>query len=165
MAAATVLCCLKFYPETGMLLCCYAVVKGKNPGYALCCLQRDIGKPTVHHLAHADLTEANLTEVCLEGVALAKTNLTAANLTGADLIGANLSEVDFSNATLKELNINAANFSDAILNNTLTLSFPKIWNDDGSDITLNHFNNQSSLLTSINSIDNKYNELKIKLAC
>ncbi len=32
-------------------------------------------------------------------------------------------------------------------------------------ITLNHFNNQSSLLTSINSIDNKYNELKIKLAC
>jgi len=50
VAAATVLCCLKFYPETGMPLCCYAVVKGKNPGYALCCLQRDTGKPTGHHL-------------------------------------------------------------------------------------------------------------------
>ncbi|MDR5616752.1 pentapeptide repeat-containing protein [Arsenophonus sp.] len=116
-------------------------------------------------LIDANLTNANLMNANLAHADLTEVDLTGANLTGADLIGANLSEVDFSNAILKELNINAANFSDAILNNTLTLFLPKIWNDDSLDITLNHFNNQSSLLTSINSIDNKYNELKIKLAC
>lgn len=116
-------------------------------------------------LTDVNLTGANLTNACLVGTDFTRTNLTNTNLTGANLAGANLMGVDLSSAILKKLNINATNFSDASLNNTLTLSLPKRWNDRNLDTTLNHFNNQNSLLTSINSIDDKYNELKTKLAC
>ena len=116
-------------------------------------------------LTDVNLTGANLTNADLIGIDFRRANLTNTNLTGANLTGASLINVDLSSAILKELTINSANFSGASLNDTLSISLPEIWNDENLDIILNHFNNQNSLLTSINSIDEKYNKLKIKLAC
>lgn len=140
-------------------------------------------------IANANLTDANLTKANLTGVILVDTNLngvnfTSANLTQAklngltlreaifdqaDLTGANLansdvSNADLSNTILKELTISNTNFAGASLHDSFTLHLPGEWDEDTLDALLNHFNNQSSLLTSLNTIDNRYSELKNKLA-
>ncbi|WGL98747.1 pentapeptide repeat-containing protein [Arsenophonus sp. aPb] len=140
-------------------------------------------------ISGADLTNTNLSMVNLSGATLAHTKLQGANFTNAkltqaylndltlheaifdqaDLTGANLAKTDVSNADLsntilKELSIMNTNFAGASLNDSFTLRLPDEWDEDVLDVVLNHFNNRSSLLTSLNSIDDRYQELKNKLA-
>ena len=60
------------------------------------------------------------------------------------------------------------NNDSAILDNTIdnfTLSLPSKWNEHNLEFELNHFNPQGrSILISIDSIDDKYSQLKTKLA-
>ncbi|HGJ5897361.1 pentapeptide repeat-containing protein [Arsenophonus apicola] len=131
------------------------------------------------NLTKANLTDASLIDTNLQGVNFTNANLTKANLNAltlrgaifnqADLTGANLANTDVSNADLsntilKELSIMNTNFAGASLNDSFTLHLPNEWDEDELDGMLNHFNNQSSLLTSLNSIDDRYQELKNKLA-
>ncbi|MFS1564038.1 MAG: pentapeptide repeat-containing protein [Candidatus Arsenophonus phytopathogenicus] len=104
------------------------------------------------------MIEVNLTEV-----KMIKANLSHANLTNTNLINVDLSNIDSHSAILEELNINNTNFAGASLNNTLTLALPNNWSARNLEAKLNHFNYQGSLLTSIASIDDKYNELKINI--
>ncbi|WGL99603.1 pentapeptide repeat-containing protein [Arsenophonus sp. aPb] len=117
----------------------------------------------------ANLTNANLSKANLAGADLTETNLVGVNLAGANLTGAtlnkvNLNNIDLHDVILRELDINQTNFAGAILNDSLTLALPVRWDATDLDIKLNHFNNQGSLLTSIDSIDDHYSELKTKLA-
>ncbi|CAA2929606.1 pentapeptide repeat-containing protein [Arsenophonus endosymbiont of Bemisia tabaci] len=107
----------------------------------------------------ANLSQSNLTHANLTGANLANTNLTDANLTNVDL-----SNIDLHSAILEKLDINNTNFAGASLNNTLTLALPNNWRARNLETKLNHFNYQGTLLTSIASIHDRYNELKIKLA-
>lgn len=137
------------------------------------------------NLTNANLTKINLSEAELIDTNLANANLQLANLTDSYLINVNLANtnlagVDFSGAFLRRINFRGANlgdanlegvdiisvdFSGALLNNTLSLNPFIEWSDANLDLILNHFaHEEGSFLTSINSIDDRYRELKTKLA-
>nr|WP_255479096.1 pentapeptide repeat-containing protein [Arsenophonus endosymbiont of Aphis craccivora] len=132
------------------------------------------------NLTKVNLNEANLTEANLTNANLQLANLTDANLINVNLTGTNLAGTDFSGALLRRINFRDANladanlagvdiiavdFSGALLNSTLTINPFIEWNDETLDLILNHFHNlEGSLLTSIDSIDDRYSELKTKLA-
>ncbi|WP_180560533.1 pentapeptide repeat-containing protein [Arsenophonus endosymbiont of Apis mellifera] len=137
------------------------------------------------NLTDANLTKINLSEAELIDTNLANANLQLANLTDSYLINVNLANtnlagVDFSGAFLRRINFRGANlgdanlegvdiisvdFSGALLNNTLSLNPFIEWSDANLDLILNHFaHEEGSFLTSINSIDDRYRELKTKLA-
>jgi uncharacterized protein YjbI with pentapeptide repeats len=124
---------------------------------------------TKNNLTGSELRNANLTKAKLKKANLTNANMSGASmleadLTEATLINTNLSGADLSDATLKELWILGANFTGAKLNNTsFTLALPK-WTENNLNTALNHFDNKISLLTTIDSIDNQYSELKNKLA-
>lgn len=124
---------------------------------------------TKANLIYANLTKANLTSANLEKANLTRANLENAklsytNLTGADLTAANFSNTNLENTLLKDLHINNTNFTNTTLNNTFSLALPAKWDETHLNSELNHFENEGSLLTSLGSIDNKYPELKTKLA-
>ncbi|HGJ5867230.1 pentapeptide repeat-containing protein [Arsenophonus nasoniae] len=120
-------------------------------------------------LAHANLqgtnfTKAKLIKAYLNDLTLREAIFDQADLTGANLKDTDVSNADLSNTILKELTIYNTNFAGASLNDSFTLRLPNEWDEDQLDGVLNHFNNQSSLLISLNSIDDRYQELKNKLA-
>ncbi|MGL4859927.1 MAG: pentapeptide repeat-containing protein [Enterobacteriaceae bacterium] len=107
----------------------------------------------------SDLQKANLTRAnCSQG------HLLRADLTGANLRGTDLSDADLSQANLSEVLLQQADLSRALLADTMiTLQLPVLWSDQDLDICLNHRDNHRSLLTSIDSIDACYLQLKLAL--
>lgn len=85
--------------------------------------------------------------------------------TGLNLKGRNV-HWDLTNATLLKTQLLGTKLGDCILDGTIiTLDLPTNWNPETLDLQLNHLNNRhtGSLLTTINSINGKYNSLKINL--
>lgn len=130
-------------------------------------------------LKNTKLMSANLREVNFVMATMCQANLSDSDLqfstfTDADLTDANLSETDlsytnFTNAKLNGANLSHANLIGAKLNGAdlvgaklCNIALP-VWDENQLDIYLNHINNASSLLTTIDSIDNKYNNKKIAL--
>lgn len=144
-------------------------------------------------LENVNLAYANLKKTNLHGANLYEANLLGANLTGAnlgnaflektnfqhaDLANADVSNASFSHTDLQSSNLSGTNLSNSILNGVKLnkanlgdnpqadslLSLPE-WNPDNLDRYLNHCNNQSgSLLTTIDSIDEKHADLKVEMA-
>ncbi|WP_334468757.1 pentapeptide repeat-containing protein [Arsenophonus sp. PmNCSU2021_1] len=119
---------------------------------------------TLAELKNANLQNANLEMACLERVDFRQTNLINANLNYEDLSCANLRCVDLSTVKLQGVNLNGADLTGANLDgvNLNYIALPD-WNNDSLDLYLSHINNDSSLLTAIDSIDAKYNDKKIAL--
>lgn len=111
---------------------------------------------TMHkaNLSDSNLHSSIFIDTDLTDVNLTKTNLCFANFTNAKLNGANLSQANLLGAKL-----NGADLTGAKLGN-IALPF---WDETRLDTYLNHINNDFSLLTTIDSIDNKYNDKKIEL--
>lgn len=120
------------------------------------------------NLLRANLKETNLVNADLINADLTQATLSHTNLMHANLPHADLTQTDLSHANLQQVSIHGTNFSGAILDNTIdnfTLSLPSKWNEHNLEFELNHFNPQGrSILTSIDSIDDKYSQLKTKLA-
>ncbi len=73
---------------------------------------------------------------------------------------------NFKGATLNhaKLLINSANFTAAALDNVeIKLAIPEVWDDWSLDCLLNSDNNHDTVLSTINTIDDKYPGLKINL--
>ena len=121
-------------------------------------------------LRGVDLREANLSGVDLREVALRGVDVREANLSGVDLREVALRGADLSGVDLREVALRGANLRGValrgvdlrgvdLINATITLKFI-----NNLDLDFNHINNPSgSILTAINSIDNKYEELKNNL--
>ncbi|MFV9997697.1 MAG: pentapeptide repeat-containing protein [Arsenophonus endosymbiont of Dermacentor nuttalli] len=112
------------------------------------------------NLHGVNLINTNLTQAYLNDLTLREAILDQADLTRANLVNTDVSNADLSNTILKELTIKNTNFAGASLNDSFTLHLPHEWDEDNLDAILNHLNNQSSnnqssLLTSLNSIDNR----------
>ncbi|HGJ5880427.1 MAG TPA: pentapeptide repeat-containing protein [Arsenophonus nasoniae] len=120
------------------------------------------------NLLRANLKETNLVNADLINADLTQATLSHTNLMHANLAHADLTQTDLSYANLQQVSIHGTNFSGAILDNTIdnfTLSLPSKWNEHNLEFELNHFNPQGrSILTSIDSIDDKCSQLKTKLA-
>lgn len=123
---------------------------------------------TGSNLTGADLSEANLSNTILYHAELIGADLTGANLSGVRLEGANLDGADLTGANLNNAHLfntklKGANLSNIKQGGTL-LSLPT-WNIDTLDRDLNHFNNpiQGSLLTMIDSIDEQYADVKLRM--
>jgi|GEM_PF-2345535 len=109
------------------------------------------------NLVNADLRWANLKGADLQGVNLAHGNLQWANLQGAKLQKANLQEANLMQVKLRGVNLQGTVLS---AKTDITLNFE----DNNLDLLFNHLHNRSgSILTAINSIDNGYPDIKIKL--
>jgi uncharacterized protein YjbI with pentapeptide repeats len=108
-----------------------------------------------------NLSGANFKKANFKG-----TNFEGANLSGANFEGAYLERVDFRNTNLKganleKVNLRGANFTKATFDDTALI---KLRFSGNLDYDFNHINNRSgSILTAINSIDDKYLELKQEL--
>jgi len=142
------------------------------------------------NLSGANLVSAKLDRTKLVGADLSRTNLfraslfrTAlygANLSGANLSEANLSEADLSRADLREASLawaklaqaklRGADLSGADLSNIqqegALLYLPNAWSSTTLDTHLNHINNfdQGSLLTMMDSIDDRHADVKLRMA-
>ncbi|RXK34344.1 hypothetical protein BBD39_10965 [Arsenophonus endosymbiont of Bemisia tabaci Asia II 3] len=131
------------------------------------------------NLNHAKLMNAELSEVNFVGATMHKANLSDSNLhssifidtdlTDVNLTKTNLCFANFTNAKLNGANLSQANMLGAKLNGA-DLTGAKLGNialpfldETLLDTYLNHINNDFSLLTTIDSIDNKYNDKKIEL--
>ncbi|MGL4859739.1 MAG: pentapeptide repeat-containing protein [Enterobacteriaceae bacterium] len=120
-------------------------------------------------LSGLDLAGSIMTEAILQDATLIRTNLEKSHLESAILTGACLNWTDFSGADLNradmtKVRLDGANFNGANLADTvITLNFPEKWYTNDLDLALNHRNNQRSLLTTIDSIDNAYPHLKMAL--
>ncbi|WGO84724.1 pentapeptide repeat-containing protein [Arsenophonus apicola] len=115
-------------------------------------------------LSGADLSDCNLQSKDLTDTCLIKANLNGANLSKVNLTRAIMNEANLSNADFKGADLNGAILTGAILDKAKLsdIAFP-VWNIDNLDLYLNHINNNSSLLTTIDSIDEKYHDIKISL--
>jgi uncharacterized protein YjbI with pentapeptide repeats len=111
------------------------------------------------NLQSQDLTDTFLIKANLNGANLSKVNLTRAILNEANLSNADFSDADFNGADLNGADLTGANLDKAKLSD---IALP-VWNIDNLDRYLNYINNDSSLLTTIDSIDEKYNKIKITL--
>ncbi|XBS69081.1 pentapeptide repeat-containing protein [Acerihabitans sp. KWT182] len=115
-------------------------------------------------LRHLDFENAN--ELPFSRGMPCSENFTGANLTGVDLSGAFLEGSNFKGATLNhaKLQINCANFTDAALDNAdITINPPEAWDEWHLDCLLNSDNNQDTIFSTINTIDDKYRDLKVNL--
>ncbi len=130
------------------------------------------------HLNNADLRQAHLTQAHLDGAILINADLSEADLTDADVSGAWLVNVNLTNVKLRGANFRNAHFRNAIISADLTgadftgsdlsearvtLHLPAVWNEFSLDLYLNHAANGRSAITSINSIDARFTELKVTL--
>ncbi|HGJ5891411.1 MAG TPA: pentapeptide repeat-containing protein [Arsenophonus apicola] len=106
------------------------------------------------NLSHTNLSSTNFTNAKLNSANLSNANFTKAKLNGADLSKANFKGANLNGAILTGANLDKAKLSDIAL---------PVWNIDNLDRYLNYINNDSSLLTTIDSIDEKYNKIKITL--
>ena len=111
------------------------------------------------NFSNSDLYLSDFTDADLTNANLSNTKLNFTNFTNAKLNKAILSEADFTCANLNGAVLTGANLDNAKLN---YIYLPE-WNSEHLDIYLNHINNNSSLLTTIDSIDAKYHAQKIAL--
>jgi len=111
-----------------------------------------------------DLSDANLRGDSLRGANLRDANLRGVSLRMMDLSGANLHGTNLSGADLRGTKLNGADLSD-ILQKGALLKLPK-WNSTTLDTHLNHINNPASgsLLTMMDSIDEQYADVKLRMA-
>lgn len=118
-----------------------------------------------HDLQKADLSRINLSKANLNGV-----NLSCAKL----FIGCNSKKIDvviFNDMVpvvfesfLSRNDLIVPNFSGAILDEAkITLRLPRDINTDELKLLFNSRNNSPTLLSTINSIDDKYEDIKISL--
>lgn len=130
-------------------------------------------------LSNADLRMADLSMANLTGANLSGAKLCGANLFGANLSRSNLSETDLSQAYLSEADLSMARIIQAnlvgvvlvganlsnILHDNLLLQMPN-WTEAKLDLYLNHLNNpdSGSLLTMIDGIDERFADVKIRMA-
>jgi len=119
----------------------------------------------------------NFKDATIDGAHFLKTNLAFSSFVNASLVEATLSELSlketkFTGANCKgtsfdSVNIIGADFTDAIFNGdeNFKLNLPTEWNSSNLDTVLNHLSNTAtgSVLTAINSIDDKYSVMKCKL--
>ncbi|WGL94395.1 pentapeptide repeat-containing protein [Arsenophonus nasoniae] len=121
-------------------------------------------------LNNAKLMNANLQQVLFFKAELQQANFSNSNLQSSVFIEANLSDANLSNTKLYFVNFTKAKLNGADLTGAnlagakLTeIALPDWSNSDCLDRYLNHINNNSSLLTTIDSIDAKYHDQKIVL--
>ncbi|WP_145509293.1 pentapeptide repeat-containing protein [Yersinia alsatica] len=122
------------------------------------------------NLNQADLYGANLRAAELGGANLCGANLhradlREANLYGADLRGANLHGVDLSTVNLNGANLSGAKLDHQLGSKSSPLMLPD-WKIPGAlGHYLNHLNkpNSGSLLTMIDSIDDSFTEIKVRM--
>src|SRR5476649_1250255 len=115
-------------------------------------------------LRGANLSGANLSRVNFSRIDLSDANLRGVSLRMMDLSGANLHGTNLSGADLRGTKLNGADLSD-ILQKGALLKLPK-WNSTTLDTHLNHINNPASgsLLTMMDSIDEQYADVKLRMA-
>jgi len=103
----------------------------------------------------SNLSEATFTNACLNKTTFAGCTLESTKFTGADC----------TETSWDEVRINGADFTGAVFsgNEHFTLNLPDQWYPDSLDRWLNHLTSPLSLLTTIDSIDNKFGELKCNL--
>lgn len=114
------------------------------------------------NFTNANLKNINLSNADLTYVNFTNTNLAKTNLNNSDISFSNFDYANLSEASLIEIVIAGANFTNAIFSeNTKFIPFINYKN---INIWFNHLNNsQKTILTTINSIDDKYKELKLNL--
>ncbi|HEY0210631.1 pentapeptide repeat-containing protein [Acerihabitans sp.] len=131
----------------------------------------DLHKANLHfaNLQEANLSGANLNQVDLQRADLQTADLSNADLTGADLLRGNLKAANLSGAILKNsiligVELNGANLGRDPQADSLLL-LPR-WTPCNLDLYLNHVHNTTSgsLLTMMDSIDERYASLKVKMA-
>src|SRR5471030_3096356 len=117
------------------------------------------------NLSRADLSGANLSRADQSGANLCEADLSGANLSRANLNGADLSWASLSKVDLSGANLNRANLSNISQEGAL-LCLPNEWNSTALDAYLNHINNRTSgsLLTMMDSIDEQYADVKLRMA-
>jgi len=110
-------------------------------------------------LSRSNLSMTGLENVDLSNVILDKTNLSFSHLDGANLSGASLCAVELNGAVLKGVNLTDIQDSGTLL------WLPK-WSRTTLDTYLNHINNCDSgnLLTMMDSIDEQYADVKLRMA-
>jgi uncharacterized protein YjbI with pentapeptide repeats len=119
-------------------------------------------------LDYANLQDANLQGANLQGTKLVDADLQGADLTGAKLsrcilLRVNLKNADLKNADLQNTSLIIANLNGANLDCVDISLDLKFFNQKATILFLDHTNFGNSLLTTIDSIGDKYVALKIKL--
>src|SRR5471032_245824 len=121
------------------------------------------------NLSGANLSKVNFYRIDLGGANLRDANLRDANLSEVslrmmDLSGANLRGTNLSGADLRGTKLNGADLSDILQKGTL-LKLPR-WNSTTLDTHLNHIYNRASgsLLTMMDSIDDRHADVKLRMA-
>src|SRR5471032_644084 len=121
------------------------------------------------NLSKLNFYRINLFDAQLRGYSLRGANLMDANLSGVslrmmDLSGANLRGTNLSGADLRGTKLNGADLSDILQKGTL-LKLPR-WNSTTLDTHLNHIYNRASgsLLTMMDSIDDRHADVKLRMA-
>lgn len=104
---------------------------------------------------NSNLSRATFTNACLN-----KTTFSGCTLDSAKFNGADCTETYWD-----RVNICGADFTGAVFsgNELFTLNLPDKWYPDTLDAWLNHLTSPESLLTTIDSIDDKYDKLKCNL--
>jgi len=121
------------------------------------------------NLRRANLSGANLSRANLSVAKLGEANLENADLSCAQLCFANLSRASLKGAILRDNQLQAANLEGADLSHIPRegnlLELPK-WHSINLDTYLNHINNRDSgnLLTMMDSIDEQYADVKLRMA-
>lgn len=118
-------------------------------------------------LSAANLYKANLRQAKLKMAILWQTNLRKADLYETDLSLANLSRTKMSGARLNGADLTGVLDASPTPDTLLFLSGLKLrWDARMQDSHLNHLNNPecSSLLTMLQSIDERFEDLKLQLA-
>ncbi|MEG0870436.1 MAG: pentapeptide repeat-containing protein [Hafnia sp.] len=139
------------------------------------------------NLSDTKLNSATLNHSNLTGAKLGDTQLPPSNLKGTIFNGVRLNEYNLQNVAANQINMSGARLSATTVTrmffNTTHDKFPDLggvhlekaeeipltlkagcWDFENIDRCLNHIDNGTSLLTAIDSIDNKYDSTKIKLA-
>ncbi|MFN7094232.1 MAG: pentapeptide repeat-containing protein, partial [Burkholderiales bacterium] len=124
------------------------------------------------NLSRANLTGADLSEANLHWANLSRANLTGANLSKANLLDCNLAEANLTGADLSGVSITLSNLKKClnregmivVKNLRIKKITPVIYDQASLDRFFNHINNSSgSILTKINELNDKYQELKKEL--
>ncbi|WP_213993420.1 pentapeptide repeat-containing protein [Sodalis sp. dw_96] len=126
------------------------------------------------NLSRADLSGADMREADLSGADMSESNLSKADLSGADLGNAILWNTDLTETLLAGANLSNANLSGAKLygadlsnlSRQGPLLYLPLWNAINIKFFLDHKANgrDSSLLTMMDSIDERYADVKLQMA-
>ncbi|PIJ50698.1 hypothetical protein BV501_06830 [Erwinia sp. OAMSP11] len=124
-----------------------------------------------YDLARKDLRRCNFSDANFSPVDVIyrcskPVNFSWSNLDGVDLSSAMLEGANFSNCSLAgaKICVNNANFTAAKLDDAvITLDLPSHWNSRRSERLLNDANKNNTIFDTIDSIDDTYADIKVKL--